>query len=253
MEFIPAENLAVAFKAEELQGSLLEQLDVWRKERSEARLIIIDTFARVKGAAQRNADAYSADSRLLSPLQSWALNNNIAVILVTHLRKQTRYAADADPFELITGSNGQFGIADTAWLITGKRDDKQQHLVITGRDLESQDLIITFDEKNCRWRCIGDAESVQRNQEISSPIVRTILALLDESACSFINIAAHELLDQSIQRFGSAECGAPNALSRHLKSLSQTLNSVGIRYEPPTSGGRKGRLHRFVRTACHIV
>lgn len=248
MEFAPAENLDIAFKAADLQSSLLDQLEAWRKGHAEARLIIVDTFARVKGAAQRNADAYSADSRLLSPLQSWALNNNVAVILVTHLRKQTRYAADADPFELITGSNGQFGIADTAWLVTGQRSDEQRHLVISGRDLEAQDLIMAFDTKNCRWRCLGDAETVQRTQEIRSPIVRTVLALLDESACNFINITAQDLLNQSVQRFGSTECGAPSALGRHLKTLAPTLDSVGIRYESPTNGGRKGRLHRFVRT-----
>lgn len=253
MQFTPAENLDIAFKAEDLQGNLLDQLEAWRKGHPEARLIIIDTFARVKGAAQRNADAYSADSRLLSPLQSWALNNNIAVILVTHLRKQTRYVADADPFELITGSNGQFGIADTAWLVTGQRSDEQRHLVISGRDLEAQDLIMTFDKKNCRWQCIGDAESVGRAQAIQSPIVKTILELLNEATGKEVRLTSSDIIDEANQRFGSCENLIPSKLGQKLRELAPLFAEHRIDYSPPgKNGGSGGRLHRFKRASAPI-
>lgn len=245
MGFIPSQNLGLAFEANDLQHGLLDQLTEWHDAHQAARLVILDTFARIKGVSPRNVDAYSADSRLLAPLQRWALDRNIALVLVTHLRKQTRYVADADPFELITGSNGQFGIADTAWLITGQRTDEQRHLVISGRDLESQDLIISFDKKRCRWQCIGDAESVERASAVQSPIMKTVLALLAESDA--VMITANDLLEQSMQLFGSAEGLIPSELGKRLKALSPMLAALGVCYTPPASGGRKGRMHRFTR------
>lgn len=243
----PANNLDVAFEANDLQHGLLDQLSEWRKTHPSGRLVILDTFARVKGASPRNIDAYSADSQLLAPLQKWALDQNIAVVLVTHLRKQSsRYVADADPFELITGSNGQFGIADTAWLVTGQRTDEQRHLVISGRDLEAQDLVIFFDKGSCRWRCIGDAESVQRAQAIQSPIVRTILKMLKEASENEIRLTSTQIITSSIEQFGACDIVAPSELGKKLRELVPLLAECGVDYIPPgKNGGKYGRRHTF--------
>lgn len=248
MKCKPPQNLDLAFSADDLQHGLLEQLTAWHEAHPAGRLVIIDTFARVKGAAPRNADAYSADSRLLSPLQRWALDRNIAVVLVTHLRKQTRYAADADVFELITGSNGQFGIVDTAWLVTGQRTDEQRHLRITGRDIDEQDLIITLDRESCRWKYLGAAESVQRMQAVKSPIVRTIVALLNESTEKEIRMTSTDIISESVDRFGSCELATPSELGKKLRELAPLFAELGVVYIlPGKNGGKYGRRHVFKR------
>ena len=251
MKCRPATNLDITFEANDLHHGLLDQLTEWRTSHPKGRLIILDTFARIKGASPRNLDAYSADSQLLAPLQRWALDQNIAVILVTHLRKQSsRYAADADPFELITGSNGQFGIADTAWLVTGQRTDEQRHLIVSGRDLEAQDVVIAFDKMNCRWRCLGDAESVQRAQAVHSPIVRTVLALLNEANNGEIRLTSSDIITSSIEKFGSCDIILPSELGKKLRELVPLFAEFGVAYEPPgKNGGKQGRRHSFRRKA----
>lgn len=249
MNCMPSSRFHTGFKSSNLREGLLEQLDEWKAENPDARLVILDTLVRVKGESTRRTDAYNADSQLLAPLQKWALDQNIAVLVVTHLNKQTRYVADADPFERITGSNGQFAIADAAWLITGKRDDEQRHLIVYGRDVGAQDLVIAFNKRVCRWECVGDAESVQRTNAVKSPIVRTIFELLDKESCGIINITAQKLLEECSERYGTTEQITPSELGKQMKVLMPIMESFGVRYEPPKSGGRKGRLHRFVRTA----
>ena len=53
------------------------------------------------------------------------------------MRKQGFVRADSDPFEQITGSNAQFGVADGAGLITGARGDRERMFIASGRDYES--------------------------------------------------------------------------------------------------------------------
>lgn len=253
MGCIPSERLYVAFKSKDLRDGLLDQLEAWRTAHPEVRLIILDTLGRIKGASPRGVDAYTADSQLLAPLQEWALSKGIAVLIVTHLNKQARYAVDADPYERITGSNGQFGVADSAWLITGKRDEEQRHLIITGRDIESQDLVITFSKANLRWQCIGDAEEVQRKHAIQSPIVRTIISLLDENDGKEVRITSSGIIDESMRRYGSCENLIPSQLGRMLRGYERLFFEARISYIPPRSnGGAGGRLHRFCRVRVPV-
>ena len=244
-------NLYFTFKAASLDAGLLEQLSTWKEQHPNASTIIIDTLGRVKGASKKNADAYSADTAALAPIQEWALNNGIAVLCITHLKKagSSRYAADADPFEMITGSNGQFAVADSAWIITGKRDDVERHFLANGRDIEALDLTITFDRSAFRWKCLGDTEQLNRDMARrhyqQSPIVKTIVSMLASASASCIRLTASELCDAVAQKHGTAGC-TPIEMGRKLSQLSEQLYAYDkIVYEPPASGGRSGRLHSF--------
>ena len=246
------DNLHFVFSAANLGYGLLEQLSAWVAQHPDTNTIIIDTLGRVKGFPSRNTDAYTADTATLAPLQAWALQNNVAVICVTHLRKAgaTRYEADSDPFERITGSNAQFGVADTAWIITGKRDDAERHFIASGRDIEAVDLAITFDRNRMRWKCLGDAELRQRDnarlEYDSNPIVKTIRELLEGDSGSELRISSGDLCDETVLRHGSAGC-TPSGMGKRLAILSDKLYLYDrIIHDPPTSGGgNKGRLHKF--------
>ena len=74
----------------------------------EARLIIVDTLAIVRPPKGRNQDSYAADYDALSPLQRFASEHRIAVVVVTHVRK----AEAEDPLEMISGTNGLTGAAN---------------------------------------------------------------------------------------------------------------------------------------------
>lgn len=240
-----APGLRFAFEAERLDTGLLPQLSEHLAAHPDLKLVIVDTLARVKGGTRQKADAYVTDTMTLAPLQSWALNHGIAVLCVTHMRKQGVVRTDSDPFEQITGSNAQFGVADGAWLITGARDDKERRFIASGRDYESVELTIAFEREHCRWRCMGDTLDQERRRYETSPVVRTIRDLLSESEGACVRITANDLLTAIIQRYGIVGF-TPTTLSKHLKSLEHDLLVRShILYMPPQSGGRSGRMHEF--------
>ena len=245
------ENLHLVFESERLNGGLLEQLATWKEHHPDTTVVIVDTLGRVKGVQAKNSDAYTADTVSLAPLQAWALNNGVALICVTHLRKtgSARYEADADPFERITGSNAQFGVADTAWIIAGKRSSDEMRFVASGRDIESIDLAITFDKKHCRWICLGDAVSreaiiARRNYE-ENPIVQAIREGLRESNTGHFQCTANDLFNRILSYRDTAVSGTVD-MGRKLNMLSEQLYAYDrIVYRKSNSRRNNGRMHSF--------
>lgn len=193
------ERMDVTHTSERVDTGLVEQLAMWCNEKKNPRLIIIDTMVKVQGSAKRGESSYERDSRLLGPLQQFAMNRHVAIILVTHKRKQSAYMPD-DPFEGIMGSQGQMGIADTTWMISGKRTEEEKHLLTTGRDIEQMDLTIKQNPDTMRWYLIGDTEELalarERQRFEESPLVRTIKKYCTPTwtatAQELINIVADE-------------------------------------------------------------
>jgi len=245
--------LGFVFEAERLDTGLIPQLDAYLAAHEDLHLVIVDTLARVKGAGRHKSDAYITDTMTLAPLQSWALNHGIAVLCVTHMRKQSFVRADSDPFEQITGSNAQFGVADGAWLITGARGDRERTFIASGRDYEALELSVSFAQERCRWRCLGDAQDQERERYEASPVVKTIRDLLRESGGTPVRVTANDLLTAVIQRYGMVGFTTVT-LSKHLRSLEHDLLARdGIVYAAPAHSGRTGRLHEFNSTrSAHV-
>lgn len=244
------ENLHLVFESERLNGGLLEQLATWKDQHPDTTVVIVDTLGRVKGVQAKNSDAYTADTVSLAPLQAWALNNGVALICVTHLRKtgSARYEADTDPFERITGSNAQFGVADTAWIIAGKRGSDEMRFVASGRDIESIDLAITFDKKRCRWTCLGDAVSreaiiARRNYE-ENPIVKAIREGLSNSATGCFQCTANDLFHRILSYRDTAITGTVD-MGRKLNMLAEQLYAYDRIVYKKTNSRSNGRMHIF--------
>ena len=247
-----SKHLHIAFKASTLgDGNLLTQITQVHAQIPQLNTVIIDTLGRAKGEQRRNLDAYSADTKMLAPLQEWALSNGIAVIAVTHERKLNGKTADSldDPFEVITGSNAQFGVADTAWLLLGPRKEAEKQLMVAGRDMESQTMTLTFDAKRCRWEYLGDSEALaERSLRLaynSSPVVKTIKSLLEEDNHASIKIDSSGLCAEVASRFGCCSL-TPTQMGRAIRDVSNQLYEYDkIVCTLPTAGGRNGRLYGF--------
>ena len=82
-------SLVVAYKAAPVDAGLIGQLDGWIASVKNPRLIILDTLAHVKGRVARGEDAYTADTRFMKPLHDLAVDKGVAILAITHTRKQT--------------------------------------------------------------------------------------------------------------------------------------------------------------------
>lgn len=137
------------------------ELERWLAEHPNCLLVIIDTLARFTPAPNGRMNAYDNDSRVLSDIQKLALEKKIALVLITHLRKQTTN----DPLEQVMGSMGVTGTADAIWLLKRHRGSREGKLHILGRDIEEQELAVEFETETCQWKTLGNAARHQLGKQ----------------------------------------------------------------------------------------
>lgn len=127
----------------------------WLDDHLDARLVIIDVLQKIRPAAPTSsASMYGHDYLVMSELKRLADKYQVAVIVITHLRKM---GGDGDVFNEISGSTGLTGAADTSMVIKRVRGEAAATLHITGRDVLESEYAITFDPIRCTWSLDGDA------------------------------------------------------------------------------------------------
>ncbi|MBR2871443.1 MAG: AAA family ATPase [Clostridia bacterium] len=252
----PSKNFICTTQAETLSGNLISQLEQALKEFPTLKLIVIDTLQCVRGTQGRSEGAYSYDYKELKQLKAFADKNKVALLLVHHLRKMRD---DADPFNAISGTNGISGAADTMFVLTRKnRLDKETTLTMTGRDIEQNEILLSFDKDNFKWRVLGNAEEEAERRELeeykSNPIVRTINHLVANNglwrgtAAELQTITA-DYTGKFLETFTSA------TLSKEIRKLQRRLLEIdNICYTPPPPNGSNGkRLHTFRRKDYTLI
>ena len=236
-------------KAVSLDNGLLTNLDFFAVKYPRARLIVIDTLQKIRGEERTASSVYAADYAVMGQLKEFADRHGICLLLVHHLRKMSD---DADPFNRIAGSNGIFGAADAAMVLArSKRSDPRTTLSLTGRDVEEQELILTFDKARCRWQVLGDACEVEARDEQAAydadPLVVTIRHKLDEGGGRW-QTGGMGIVEACRQLCGEGPATGQEAAAL-LKQLAPRLKERdGIAWHCRTTGTSGRRLHLFART-----
>lgn len=235
-----------ATMADTIDNGLFDELADFLKVHPDTGLIVVDTLQRVRGAAHGREGAYAADYREVGALKAFADSHNVALLLVHHLRKMKD---DGDPFNMISGTNGIMGAADTTMVLTKeKRGDSNATLSVVGRDIESNDTVLQFNKETCHWENLGDAdwfaEQQARREYQESPIVRTVKKLLEQSPEGWSG-TAQQLLEAGRFISHTSLAPSPRDLSGKLKSLGKSLLDYdGIVYERKSNGSGGGK-HSF--------
>ena len=241
-------GFSLATKADTLDGGLLLYLETYMGRFPACKLIVLDTLQKVRSGGSRPGNAYAEDDADMGALKAFADRFGVCLLLVHHLRKM---ADDTDPFNRIAGSNGLFGAADAAIVLTRpRRGDPQTTLNLTGRDVEEQELILQFNKETFRWELLGDAETVkaQRLQAEyeENPIVCTINRALDENGGAW-DCTGAGFIQGCIAWYGSCPADTPQALTKQLAELAPLLlENDRIQYTKRGRGG-SGRAHSFKR------
>lgn len=138
----------------------LDQIRAWIESVSLPRLVVVDVLARFRTPQNGQNGQYEADYQAVQGLQAIASEKNVAIVIVHHLRKS---AADADPFDKVSGTLGLSGAADSVLILD--RDGQGTTLYGRGRDIEEIETAITFDRGRCRWQVLGAAADVRLSDE----------------------------------------------------------------------------------------
>ena len=132
------------------------KLDVLLKNNPDARIVIIDTFQKVRRSPGRGANAYAEDYKAIGEIKTIADKHKVAIVVVHHLRKTSKDSDD--PLEAISGSMGLSGAADATIVLKRDRAKSSAVLFVAGRDVEEQELAVDFDKKSLTWKVAGEAK-----------------------------------------------------------------------------------------------
>ena len=237
----PPAGCTLAINAPMLNAGLLEFLDGWLTEHPDAKLVCIDTFQKVKPPQGKNENAYGADYRICSPLQAWAIQHNICVLLVHHTKKGVN---PGDIFEGVNGSQGLTGTADATLLLSKEnRFDADAVLSITGRDVEMERYLLHFNSTACRWVMLGTVDDQERQNFQACPAVKTIKELTAQGPWQG---TVTELADEVLTRYPDAKLPVtPQGLGSYFNELWPSLKYQGI--EHGIARGAKKRTHTLKR------
>jgi Fe2+ or Zn2+ uptake regulation protein len=139
----------------------LDLLDEWCEAHPDARLVIVDTLQRIRPVRSGRGDLYAEDYRIGQDLKALADSRGIAVLVVHHLRKMD----SDDPLELLSGTLGLPGAADSVLVMKRERGKNDATLFVTGRDVEERELAVEWDPVMWQWVHKGNAEDYRRSEE----------------------------------------------------------------------------------------
>ncbi|WP_240521466.1 AAA family ATPase [Amycolatopsis vastitatis] len=119
----------------------------WPEENPHARLVIIDTYEKMRGSDASGMSAYAGDFAAAGRFKQLANHYSVPFLLIHHVRKQ----GAEDWQNLVSGTNGLTGAADATLVLERGRGqaDGTQHVI--GRDVEEADYAMTFDATAGRW------------------------------------------------------------------------------------------------------
>jgi hypothetical protein len=107
----------------------------WLEDNRNARLVIIDTFEKIRGRGPSSGSAYADDYLAAGRIKELADHYGVPFLVVHHVRK----AAADDFLALVSGTNGIPGAADTILVLERSRGSADGVLHVTGRDVEEND------------------------------------------------------------------------------------------------------------------
>lgn len=209
-----------------------EQLVTFLAAHPHVKLVIIDTFQRVRKAGQEQYN-YASDYEAVCALKKIADRFLITLLLVHHTRK----TGSSDSFNMISGTTGLLGCADGALVLQkSSRMETTATLDVTGREVADTQLNLRFDKQRTVWDFVSFGGDMREKEP--NPILTAVQNFAQQHSvwCGY----AAELLDE-LEAVADIDA-EPNTLTRLLNAnIGELEREYGVRYRSGKRTG-KGRL-----------
>ena len=147
-------TLHFAIMADTLKHGLEQQIEQFLTEHPDTKLVVIDTLQRVRSTGN-DSNLYANDYQDIGLLKQLADKRHIAILLIHHLRK----LHDDDPMNMISGSTGLSGAADSTFVLQkNSRLANIASLHCTGRDIPDRTLKLDLARKITSGSCLKTAK-----------------------------------------------------------------------------------------------
>ena len=214
-------TLHFAIMADTLKHGLEQQIEQFLTEHPDTKLVVIDTLQRVRGTGS-DSNLYANDYQEIGLLKKLADKRHIAILLIHHLRK----LHDDDPMNMISGSTGLSGAADSTFVLQkNSRLANIASLHCTGRDIADRTLKLEFGEEDHVWKLLEDSKTCSGASKISTLQLVHLFSELLRADPTYLG--SPSALSAKIDPVGS-EGWTPNSFSHQIRKSVDTLRQNGI-------------------------
>ena len=149
-----------------------EAIASWLERHPDARMVVIDVFAKMRGNNAPGASAYDADYAAVGRAKTLADHFGVAVVLVHHVRK----AGSDDFLTEVSGTNGLAGAADATLVLKRARGQADGVLHVTGRDVDEAEYALSFKPETGAWHLLDGPPSDHTIGDTRAEILRLVRA-----------------------------------------------------------------------------
>lgn len=221
---IPREDLCLLHELPEnatIGQEFVGYIDAIRKSNPQYEVFIVDTLSRATGERKRTGeDAYNSDVKLISPIQRYAVDNNIAIILITHDSKASERTNDISKKQ--NGSTGLPSVADTQIYIARKNNQHSNSectYKVISRKIQSIDGIAYFDSTATKFKTLAeDTDNIRNN-----PYMKYIIAHREDYIKSPKKITYKELFKTVFPDEEYKEKETAAAIKGHIRKYQDEL------------------------------
>ena len=225
-------TLHFAIMADTLKHGLEQQIEQFLTEHPTTKLVVIDTLQRVRSAGS-DSNLYANDYQDVGLLKQLADKHHIAVLLIHHLRK----LHDDDPMNMISGSTGLSGAADSTFVLQkNSRLANIASLHCTGRDIPDRTLKLEFGEDDHIWKLLEDSKTCSTTSKISTLQIENLLSELLRADPTYLG--SPSALSAKIDPDGSLGI-TPKKVTRLLRESVAALREKGILADTYRSNGKR--------------
>lgn len=148
-----------------------EVISLAKKKHPNLNLFIIDTMTAVLPQQKGGQDGYAYYYPLLTSLHHLAIQLDIAIVLIHHLKKGKQEGGNG--FDSLLGSVGLQGAVDSMWIMDRTPNQNTGKFLITGRDMGERQLFVEFDPERLIW-LMKDKMLVDSENESDHVIAKAI-------------------------------------------------------------------------------
>ncbi|MGH3342284.1 MAG: AAA family ATPase [Carbonactinosporaceae bacterium] len=140
----------------------------WIDRHPDARMVVIDVFAKIRGAAPLGASAYEGDYAAVGAIKRLADTYTVPFVLVHHVRK----AGAEDFLAEVSGTNGIAGAADATLVLKRARGQADGILYVTGRDVDEAEYALDFNPASGAWHLLDGPADEHQTTDTRAAILR---------------------------------------------------------------------------------
>ena len=226
------QTLHFAIMADTLKHGLEQQIEQFLMEHPTTKLVVIDTLQRVRGTGS-DSNLYANDYQDIGILKQLADRRHIAILLIHHLRK----LHDDDPMNMISGSTGLSGAADSTFVLQkNSRLANVASLHCTGRDIPDRTLKLEFGEEDHVWKLLEDSKTCSSASKISTLQLTKLLSELLRADSTYLG--SPSALSAKIDPDGTLGI-TPKKITRLVRESVAALRENGILVKTYRSSGKR--------------